>query len=203
MSSTTTKKSKAETLVQLQALVTGLQKELPNGTFTLMSTVFTTATLLPVLQGLIAAMTAVNTAKSGTKAALVDLAAEEAKAVPIFRALTRTLKTMFANSPDTLAVFALEPAKVRPTPTAAERAASVAKAKATREARGTKSPKQKALVTGNVTGVTITPITAPVVAPPAAPVDAAPASPPVAAPPAPAQPVATAPSASPTGHAGQ
>ena len=204
MSSTTTKsKSKAATLARLQALVTGLQKELPNGSFTLMSTVFTTATLLPILQGLIAALTAVNTAQKSAEAALVDLAAEDAKAGPIIRALERTLTTMFTNSPDTLALFDLEPPKARAPLSAAQRAAAVAKAKATREARGTKGAKQKALVTGNVTGVTITPITAPVPAPPAAPVVAAPASPPVTATPAAVQPVAAAPNGSPTGHVGQ
>ncbi len=204
MSSTTTKsKSKAATLARLQALVTGLQKELPNGSFTLMSTVFTTATLLPILQGLIAALTALNAAQSAAKAALVDLAAEDAKASPIIRALERTLTTMYTNSPDTLALFELAPPKARAPLSAAQRAAAVAKAKATREARGTKGAKQKALVTGNVTGVTITPITAPVPAPPAAPVVAAPASPPVTATPASAQPVAAAPNGSPTGHVGQ
>jgi len=178
---TTKKKSKAAILARLQALVTGLQKELPNGSFTLMSTVFTTAALLPILQGLIAALTAVNTAQKSAEAALVDLAAEDAKAGPIIRALERTLTTMFTNSPDTLALFDLEPPKARAPLSAAQRAAAVAKAKATREARGTKGAKQKALVTGNVTGVTITPITAP----------------------AAAQPVAAAPNASPTGHVGQ
>ncbi len=204
MSSTTTKsKSKAATLAQLQALVTGLQKELPNGSFTLMSTGFTTATLLPILQGLIAALTAVNTAQKSAEAALVDLAAEEAKSAPIIRALTRTLTTMFANSPDTLALFALEPPKARAPLSAAQRAAAVAKAKATRDARGTTGAKKKALITGNVTGVTITPITNPAPATPTAPVVAAPASPPVATTPAPAQPVAAAPSGSPTGRVGQ
>jgi hypothetical protein len=204
MSSTTMKsKSKAAILAQLQALVTGLQKELPNGSFTLMSTVYTTATLLPILQGLIAALTAVNTAQKSAEAALVDLAAEDAKSGPIIRALTRTLTTMYTNSPDTLALFELEAPKPRAPLSAAQRAAAVAKAKATREARGTTGAKQKALITGNVTGVTITPITAPVPAPPAAPVVAVPASPPVAATPAPAPPVAAAPSGSPTGHVGQ
>lgn len=180
---TTTKASKADVLAQLQALVTGLQKELPNGSFTLLSTSYTTATLVPILQGLITALSAVDTAQAGAKAALVDWDAAEAKSGPIFQALKQTLRTMYANSPDTLAVFALKPRKARTPLTAAQRAAAVAKADATRKARGTTGKKQKALVTGNVTGVTITPITTPAAAPTAAQsVVAEPASPPAAAP---------------------
>lgn len=192
MSTTTTKASKASVLAQLQALVSGLQKELPNGSFTLLSTTYTTATLVPIIQGLITALTAVDTAQAGAKAALVDWDAEDVKSSPIIKALIKSLRTMYANSPDTLAAFALKPPKA-PTPlTAAQRAASVAKAEATRKARGTTGKKQKALVTGNVTGVTITPITTPAAAATAAqPVVAEPVSPPVAAPQVAAQPATT------------
>jgi hypothetical protein len=201
MSNTTTKAtSKAATLAQLQALVAGLQKQLPNGSFTLVSTAYTTATLVQTLQGLIAVLTAVDTAQAGAKAALITWDAEDAKLSPIVLALKRTLLSMYANAPDTLAVFGLKPRKAPAPRTAAEKAATAAKATATREARGTKGKKQKALVTGNVIGVTITPITAPAAAPPAAtPVVAQPVSPPVAAPPAAAQPATPAPN----GHVGQ
>ena len=141
-STTTTKASKATVLAQLQALVAGLQKQLPNGSFTLMSTDYTTATLVQALQGLIAALTAVETAQAGAKAALVNWGAEDAKLSPIVQALKRTLLSMYANAPDTLAVFALKPPKARTPLTAEQRAAAVAKAKATREARGTTGKKR-------------------------------------------------------------
>jgi hypothetical protein len=166
MSTTTTPKApKAAVLAQLQALVTGLQKELPNGSFTLLSTVVTSASLILTLQSLINALQAVNTAQSAAKAALVDFHAESATSGPQIRALMKTLGTMFANSPDTLAVFGLKPRKVPAPRTPAQKATAAAKAKATREARGTASKKAKAAVTGNVIGVTITPITAPAPAP--------------------------------------
>ena len=206
MSTTTTRAtSKATTLAQLQALIAGLQKLLPNGSFTLMSTVYTTAALVTALQGLIAALTAVDTAQAGAKAALVIWEAEAAKLGQIILALKRTLLSMYANAPDTLAVFGLKPRKAPGPRTAAQRAVTAAKAAATRAARGTTGSKKKLLVTGNVTGVTITPITAPAPAatPPAQPVAAQPASPPVTAPPAAAQPATPAPSGSPTGHGGQ
>ena len=66
-STTTTKASKAAVLAQLQALVSGLQKQLPNGSFTLVSTAYTTATLVQALQGLIAALTAVTRHKLASR----------------------------------------------------------------------------------------------------------------------------------------
>jgi hypothetical protein len=46
-----------------------------------------------------------------------------------------------------------------PKPLSAEaRAAATAKARATRKARGTTGKKQKSTITGDVTGVTITPV---------------------------------------------
>ena len=163
MSTTTTTKatSKAATLAQLQALVAGLQKQLPNGSFTLVSTVYTTAALVTALQGLIAALTGVDTAQAGAKAALVIWEAEDAKLGQIILALKRTLLSMYANAPDTLAVFGLKPRKAPGPRTAAQRAVTAAKAAATRAARGTTGSKKKLAVTGNVTGVTITPTTEP------------------------------------------
>ncbi len=161
MSTTTPKTTQAATLAQLQALVSGLQKQLPNGSFTLVSTAYTTATLVQALQGTIAALNAVTAAHASVKVALAAWDAEVAKMGPQILALKRTLQSMFANAPDTLALFGLEPRKVPAPRTAAQKAASAAKAAATRKARGTASKKAKAAVTGNVTGITITPITAP------------------------------------------
>ena len=204
MSITTTTKAttQADTLAQLQGLILGLQKQLPSAEFTLVSTVYTTPALVTALQGSISTLTAVATAHAALKVALAAWDAEDAKMGPVVLALRRTLQSMYANAPDTLLVFGLEPRKVPAPRTAAEKAASAAKAKATRIARGTTSKKQKLAVSGNVTGVTITPITAPTAAPPGQPVNAQPATP-AAAPPAAAQVVTSAAPASPTGHVGQ
>ena len=204
MSITTTTKAttQADTLAQLQGLILGLQKQLPSAEFTLVSTVYTTPALVTALQGSISTLTAVATAHAALKVALAAWDAEDAKMGPVVLALRRTLQSMYANAPDTLLVFGLEPRKVPAPRTAAEKAASAAKAKATRIARGTTSKKQKLAVSGNVTGITITPITAPTAASPVEPVTAQPASP-AAAPPAGAQVATTAPPASPTGHVGQ
>ena len=204
MSTTTTSKAttQAATLAQLQALATGLLKQLPSGQFTLVSIVYTTATLVTALQATVAALTAVTTAHAALKVALAAWDSEEAKMGPVVLALRRTLQSMYANAPDTLAVFGLEPQKVPAPRTTAEKAASAAKAKATRIARGTASKKAKSAITGNVTGINIVPITAPTAAAPAQPVNAQPATP-AAAPPAATPVVTTAAPASPTGHVGQ
>jgi hypothetical protein len=204
MSTVTSTKAttQADTLAQLQALISGLQKQLPSGSFTLVSTVYTTPALVTALQGTVATLVAVTTAHAALKVALAAYDAEDAKMGPVILALRRTLESMYANAPDTLALFGMEARKVPAPRTSAERAASAAKAAATRKARGTASPKAKSAITGNVTGVNIVPITAPpAAAAPAQPVSAAPA-PPVATPPA--TPVVTsAAPASPTGHVGQ
>jgi len=204
LSITTTTKAttQADTLAQLQGLILGLQKQLPSGQFTLVSTVYTTPALVTALQGTVATLTALAAAHAALKVALAAWDAEEAKMGPVVLALRRTLQSMYVNAPDTLLGFGVEPRKVPAPRTAAEKAASAAKAKATREARGTTSKKQKLTVSGNVTGVTITPITAPTAAPPGQPANAQPATP-AAAPPAAAQVVTSAAPASPTGHVGQ
>jgi hypothetical protein len=91
-----------------------------------------------------------------------------AKVGPIVLALRRNLLATFGNATDTLALFGLEPRKVPAPRTGPEIAAAAAKAEATRKARGTTSKKQKLAVTGNVTGVTVTPITTPAEAAPSA-----------------------------------
>ncbi len=163
MSTTTTTKARtqAETLAQLQGLILGLQTQLPGEKFTLVSTVFTTAALVTALQGTVTALTAVTAAHAALKVTLAAWDAEEATMGPVILALRRTLQSMYANAPDTLVVYGLEPHKVPAPRTAAQKAATAAKALATREARGTTSKKKKSAITGNVTGLTITPITGP------------------------------------------
>jgi hypothetical protein len=164
--------------------------------------VYTTATLVTALQGTLAALTAVTTARAALKVTLAAWDTEEAKMAPVLLALRRILQSMYADAPDTLAVFGLEARKVPAPRTLAEKAATAAKAAATRIARGTASKKAKSVITGNVTGVTITPVTAPTAAPTVQPVTAQPATP-AAAPPAAAQVVTSAAPVSPPGHVGQ
>jgi hypothetical protein len=167
--STSTKKTKAGALALVQALIAGTLKHFPNGSFTLGNTTYTTASLVQLLQGLAAAMTATNVAQAGAKDALAAEQATKTTTGPVVQAYERLVLAAFANTTQTLADFGLTPPKARTPMTAAKLAARSAKAEATREARGTTSKKQKLTVKGNVTGVTVTPVTEPTPASPAAP----------------------------------
>jgi hypothetical protein len=129
------------------------------------------ADVIAAAQSRIAASKAADAAKATWQTAV--------KADKDVRASTRVFMTqvrqavlvMFASSIDTLAEFGLVPRKqhaVKP-PT---KVVAAAKAKATREARGTKGKRQKAKIKG---AVVPPPATSPAVAAPAAP---APATPP-------------------------
>jgi hypothetical protein len=161
MSGTTSKPSKAVSLARVQALISGAEKHLPNGSFNVGATAFTTASLVQLLQSLADATIAVNTAHTALKDALAALQTTQAKVGPTQRAFRRTVQGMFAGATQTLADFGLEPPKARKPRTAEQLAAAKAKAKATRASRGTTSKKQKLAIHGNVTGVDIVPITEP------------------------------------------
>jgi hypothetical protein len=163
-----TPNTKADTLALVQALIAGTQKHLSSGTFTLGGTTYTAASIIPILQGLEDAITAVNVAQTGAKDAVATMQGEEATVGPVIRAYKRFLQVTFASVTQTLTDFGLTPPKARTPLTVEQKAAAKAKAEATRIARGTTSKKQKLAISGNVTGVTVTPITAPTAAPPSA-----------------------------------
>jgi hypothetical protein len=175
----TTSKSKAAALARVQAIIAGTSKHLANGQFTFAGTAYTSASLIQIFQGLVNAMTALNAVEAGAKDARAAEQAALKQVEPILLAFKRQILLTFANAAQTLADFGLTPPKAKAPMTTEQLAARAAKAKATREARGTTSRKQKLAVKGNVVGVTVTPIAAPTAAPPAAPVSpVTPASPP-------------------------
>ena len=185
MSRNSTPASKAATLAQLQALISGLQKKFPNGQFTLGNAAFTTATLVQALQRLVDAIDAVNAAQATAKVAVSALRAAVTEVGPVVLALRRTLLAMFGNANDILALFGLEPRKAPRPRTSQENAVAAAKAEATRKARGTTSKKKKLAIVGNVTGIEVIPIRVPS--------DSAPS----------AQPAPATPTVSPSGTAGR
>ena len=195
-STATTNKTKASALAHVQAMIAGTAKHFPSGSFTIGSTVYTSASMIQVLQGLANAMTARDAAEAGAKDARAAEQAAQTRVGPILLAYKRLVLAAFANTAQTLTDFGLTPPRARTPLTTEQLAARAAKTKATRAARGTTSRKQKLAVKGKVTGVFVTPITGPTAAPPPAPAaSASPASPvtpvtPVATPHAP--PVSTA-----------
>jgi hypothetical protein len=171
MSRTTVTKTKAAALAQVQALIAGTTQHFPNGSFTIGGTVYTSASLVQVLQGLASAMTAQRAAQAGARDALAAEHAAATQVGPILLAYKRLVLAAFANTAQTLVDFGLGPPRARTPLTTEQLATRAAKAKATRVARGTMSRKQKLAVKGDVTGVVVTPVTAATVpTPPAAPV---------------------------------
>ncbi|MBV9948190.1 MAG: hypothetical protein JOZ69_15155 [Myxococcales bacterium] len=169
MSSTKSTITQAEALARVQAIIAGTTKHFPNGSFTIGSTAYTSASLIQVLQGLANAMRARDAAAAGAKDARAAEQAAQTQVGPILLAYKRLVLTAFANTAQTLADFGLTPPRARTPLTTEKRAVRAAKAKATRAARGTTSKKQKLAIQGQVTGVIVTPITGPTATPPPAP----------------------------------
>ena len=148
-------------------------------------TSLTNAAIVSKLQALIAAVNATNTARASLHALVLAEEQLRTSSAQFVADVRQTILAMFSTQTDVLADFGLAPRK-KPVVTPQVKVAAAAKAAATRKARGTKSKKQLAEVSGDVTGIVVTPVTA------AAAVPATTATP-AAAPPAPA--VVTAPSA--------
>jgi hypothetical protein len=147
-------------LARAQALIDGLQAKYPNGNLQFGGTSYPTATLVALFQSVIDAIKATNAVQASAKNTLAAQRSVEQKALPIMRDLKRYLQALLGNDVQALAVFGLEPRKVPAPKTVQQLATAQAKAEATRKARGTKSRKAKRSIKGNVTGVTVTPVTA-------------------------------------------
>ena len=172
-----------------QNLSDGLTKHQATlASFTVGSTSFKTADLISTLQERISMADTVDSARATWQTAVKANRDERAKTNSLISGVRQTLQVMFAGSIDTLADFGLKPRKARVAPTPEEKVAAVAKGKATRVARNTMGPKQKAKITGTVptTAPATPPATTPAAAaPPTAPVVVAPATAPITAPPKP------------------
>ena len=146
------------TAAQYQALLTGIPKYCVNTIFSYAGQTYTASQAVAVVTALLNVSFASSNAKSAWKDALAAEQKMIAADAPVVRAIRESLALTFVNAQQTLTELGITPRK-KPTPLpGAARSAATAKAAATRKARGTTSKKQKALVTGNVTGVTITPV---------------------------------------------
>jgi hypothetical protein len=157
----TTNRSKATTLSFTEQLIEGAKKHQGSTTqVPLLGSTYTTADLTGKLEQIGALQDAVDAARAATK----GKQAEQKAAMPPLRALRSALvayvKAAYGGQPAILADFGIH-LKTRTAPTAQTKVAAAAKRKATREARGTKGPKQTKAVKGDVVGVSVTPIVAP------------------------------------------
>jgi hypothetical protein len=161
-----------------QKMMDGIKKhESTLTSFTVAGMSYKTADILGILQQRLATAHTAETTRATWLTAVKADKDERAKTRPVVSGVRQTLQVMFGGSTDTLAEFGLKPRKPRAPRTPEEKAAAVAKGKATRAARHTAGPKQKAKIKGTV------PQTAPATAPAAMATATAPS---VAAAPAPA-----------------
>jgi hypothetical protein len=173
--STSTNTNRIQQQAADQKMIDGLtqsQQTLPS--FMIGNTSVKATDIITTLQGRIKTANTVDSTRATWQAAVKANREERAKSEPLISALRQTLLMMFSGSIETLAEYGLTPRK-QPTPrTPEEKAVAAAKALATRKARNTMGPKQKAKIKGVVSPT-------------------APATPPVAAPfPVPGTPVAVA-----------
>jgi hypothetical protein len=127
---------------------------------TLGSVDYTPAQIIAALQLLVNLRLAVQAAEAATKAKLATEEAQAPAVLSLLAALVQYVKVAYSGSPDVLADFGLKPRKPATPMTAEEKASANAKRKATRAARGITTEAERMAKTGNVVGVTITPVVA-------------------------------------------
>ena len=156
----TNSKGKGQVVVLAKQLIAGTEKRLAKGTpVSFAGGSFTPDQITSELQSIVNLRTDVDAAKATARAKV----AAETNAMPALRtfmsAYVSFIKVAYGTAPDALADFGITP-KARAQLTVEAKAAAAAKRKATRAARHTMGSKQRLGVKGDVTGITVTPITA-------------------------------------------
>ena len=118
-----------------------------------------TTDIVSTLQAFLAAAKSTAAAHVALKASVLNEKQLRAQNKQLVTDVVQTLRAMFSTQPTLLADFGLALPK-KPVLTPQAKVVAAAKARATRQARGTKSKKQLAAITGDVTGIVVTPITA-------------------------------------------
>jgi hypothetical protein len=163
------KGTKIELQAAVVALIVGLEGLYePNDVIELPMGDITFAHLVAVFQAHVSAAQETN----GSYQAWRDDVQTEREAAVAMRPYRSAMKTVlvskYGKSSTKLLKYGFQPAKT-PVRTTTSKSTAVAKAEATREARGTKGKKQKKAIKGNVTGVVITPVTSGALVPGATP----------------------------------
>jgi len=158
------KPTKAEVLAGVQGLIAGTQKHFPTGSLTVGNVAYAPSVLIALFQSVIDAMNKQTAAQVSEKDATAELRVVVNQVRPVIKAYREMLGGMFGESSQVLSDFGLSPRKVPAPLTTEQLAAKKARAEATRKARGTKGPKAKLAIKGDVT-VEAAPPPAPVPAP--------------------------------------
>jgi hypothetical protein len=152
-------------LARINQVIAGIEKYFSSTPAILLGgTSYTPAALVAMLQQAVADIQQASISKAALAADVQTQRNTVAKIGPVLRYMKAFVTAQFGDTQDSakkLEDFGYTPRKARTT-TVAVKAEAAAKGKATREARGTKGPKQKASIKGNVdtkpsTGGAVTP----------------------------------------------
>jgi hypothetical protein len=157
---------------RLRLIASGVQKHFPNATLTLAGQTLTTSQLADRIQQDIAASDATDKARAAWLTQVQAERSTHASLAPVLRSLRSLVIAQFGDSPDAgdvLADFGYSPRKV-PERTAAAKAQSADKGRATRAARHTMGSQQKKKVKGTVTATPPPGVDGPAPAPAPSPV---------------------------------
>jgi hypothetical protein len=158
--SRTRSNARTQILNVLVALVTGLRANFaPTDTFDLPSGTFTVEELIAPITALLALVSNVTTTGAAYHQAVEQANAASKSALALRAQVKAVLEARLGKSTAALTVYGFTPAKVA-VRTAKSKMTAVVKSEATRVARGTKGSVEKLAITGNVTGIGITPIVA-------------------------------------------
>jgi hypothetical protein len=149
--------SKTKTMARDQALLAGIPKRMGSAQFLVHEQTLTAAAVVSMLQTRVMAAANAVTSQAAYHAAVKAADTALRSSAPTVSGIVETIYVAFGEDPAALADFGL-PVRKKGTLTPAQRIAATAKAKATRAARHTMGAKQRAAVTGNVTGVNIVPV---------------------------------------------
>jgi hypothetical protein len=164
---TSPKATKDQQTTDEQNLIAGLEKHattLPSLMFA--GVAVPTTTIITTLQSRIDARMNTATNRATWQAVVQAETATIAQSKAMVSGTRQALKVMFAGQIEMLADFGLKPPKPRTPLTTEEKAAAKAKADATRAARHTMGPKQKAKITGTTVAPATPPAQEPVTATP-------------------------------------
>ena len=140
------------------SLVAGIQKYIPNATIYVSGVPTPAAEVVTKIQSRIDAANAVLTAEAAWHHSVRNSQTTEASTDAYVIGARQTVLAMFASQPTVLAELSVSPRKAPAPRTVEQKVVSAAKAKATRAARHTMSAKQKAAISGSLTGPVVVPV---------------------------------------------
>jgi hypothetical protein len=142
-----TTKSRKSNVQEDQGVIDGVRKNLAGQTFQIGKRAYASQDVIDAFQARVDAGQAIIDARNALAAALKADAAERARSAAFARGFRTILQGMFNETPDLMADFSMKPRKV--TKKSLEvLARAVARAQATRAARGTKGKRQREAIKG-------------------------------------------------------